>query len=263
MSRVYFFLVFFSLFLISLDRVFPLTGIRSVSQVVLAPVSYGLYQGAARANDSWHFVSTLPHIYSENQSLREQISSLTETAVTIETLQSENNVLKEQLDVKDSVTEQKVLASVIGFSDENQSVVMMLNKGAADGVKDGLVVIVGKSLVGKVTRVTDHVSYVLPPYAVDSRVPAKIIHQNSDVGKGIVRGQFNSRMILTDVLQDINIEKGDIIATSGEGGVYPANLSIGKVSEVSSAENEIFKNAVIEPLWDLKNLKSAFIVLNY
>lgn len=262
MSRIYVFLLFFSLFVISLDRVFTLSTLRSMAQVVLSPISYGLYQGAVRVDDSLTFVTSIPGVYGENQKLKEELATLTEQTVEIEQLQAENDALKEQLGVQGVRTEQKVLASVVGFADENQSVLMMLDKGSVDGVKEGLIVLVGESLVGRIVRVTDHLSYALPPYAVDSRVPAKIIHENNIIGKGLVRGQFNSRIVLTEVLQEVNLNEGDIVATSGEGGVYPTDLTVGRITQINVSENELFKSAMIEPLWDLRNIKSAFILVN-
>ena len=244
----------------SFDRVFPLDKVHAVSQLFLSPLSYGLYQGAVTLNDGVRFVKGLPGAYGENIVLQEEISTLNESIVEIERLHQENAALREQLGVQGTRTERKLFGSVVGFIDEGPSILMIIDKGTNDGVNEGMIALIGQSLVGRVVRTTSELAYVLPPYAVDSRIPGKVVN-GASAAEGLVKGQFNSRIILDEVLQETTLKPGDIVVTSGTGGVYPSDLTLGRVTSIEVSDNQLFKSAMLEPLWDIKKLKSVFIVL--
>jgi len=60
-------------------------------------------------------------------------------------------------------------------------------------------------------------------------------------------------------LQADTVQKGDIVVSSGEGGLFPSGLVLGVVEEVESTGTEIFKSALLNTNWELSAIKSVFI----
>ena len=65
------------------------------------------------------------------------------------------------------------------------------------------------------------------------------------------------------VPQDVNLAAGDLILTSGLGGTYPANISIGQVLSVRKLENDLFQSATIQPVVDFNELQAVLVITNF
>ena len=65
------------------------------------------------------------------------------------------------------------------------------------------------------------------------------------------------------VSQDVNLEPGQIVQTSGLGGEFPADFIIGQVLNVNQINNEIFQSASILPAEDFNSLQAVLVVSNF
>lgn len=257
----YYVLLFISVLLMALSRVFSFSSIRSVGQSVVSPISYGLYQVGANVHGMFEFVASIPGVYQSNNRLEEKIISLEERLIDLDRIQSENKILREQLNVLGDRDEKTVLASVIGLDDKGKSILMIINQGERSGVKIGQVVVNGGRLIGRVVEVTANNAYVVPIFAVGSKVPVQVMHGDTRA-IGLIEGEYNSRLVLTEVLQEYELNAGDLVVTSGEGGIYPSGLFIGRVTELLSSDSEIFKRMRIEPAWLLDDMHTVFVVVD-
>lgn len=68
---------------------------------------------------------------------------------------------------------------------------------------------------------------------------------------------------LTKIAENNKIKAGDIVVTSGTGGVYPKNLIIGKVKELKFNSYDTTRYAVVEPYEDIRTVTSAAIITNF
>ncbi len=62
---------------------------------------------------------------------------------------------------------------------------------------------------------------------------------------------------------DNTVKKGDMIVTSGIGGIFPKNLLIGKAVEVQSSQTDVSLYATVEPYVDVKNVKDVLIITDF
>ncbi len=259
MLRRYIILLFISLVLITSDRVIGFGSVKTVLQVPLMPISYGLYSVGYTVDGLVKFIVSLPSVYQENLKMQDKIKSLEESLVRYDDLVEENKALRQQLNIAGERSGQKVMASVVGIDDSNGAIFILINKGARDGLKEDMIVVLGKSLVGRITKVNRVSSYVLPIISTQSKVPVKVLTGGDDVVKGLLVGELNKNIVLTEVLQKDEIHTGDLIVVSGEGGIYPTGLLVGRVGEITSKDNELFKKATVEPVWVLEDLRTVFI----
>jgi rod shape-determining protein MreC len=76
---------------------------------------------------------------------------------------------------------------------------------------------------------------------------------------GSVTGDISLDMIPLDA----NLQAGDLVLTSGLGGIYPPNLLIGQVTGVRRLEAELFQTASVQPVVDFTQLKIVLVIINF
>lgn len=267
MKKGYLLFVFFSLLIISADRVFTLSAVRSLGQRIISPAAYGVDVVGDQIQQGINFFVTFPSLYRDNLHLREKVLQLDDLTRQVDMLSQENELLRQQAQVQGVRSDTRLVARVMGLVTRGNSQLLILNSGTSAGVYPGAIVVLGSRLIGRIVTADQYQSYLLPLLAVDSRVPVNVLVSGeksvvSGSADGLVQGQFNQRAELTDVLQDLPLQSGDALITSSEGGKYPAGLLIGHVANIISADNQLFKRAVVNLGWSLNDLRQVFIILN-
>lgn len=236
---------------------------RNTGQTTLAPVMQGLYQVGFEVNRAVRFVVVLPTAWQENARLTGEVEDLSARLVELERLRKENEALRRQMDVAGTRTQKKILASVLGLYEEGNTIRMIIDQGRGDGVEEGQVVVDGDRLIGQVVAASQNHAYVRPIFSVDSAVPVEVVKEIEDasVARGLVRGNFNERILLTEVMHERVLNAGDLVATSGESGVYPPGLLMGRVEAVESKDYDLFQVARLSPFWRLNDVRTVFVLI--
>lgn len=167
-------------------------------------------------------------------------------------LERENATLRLQIGARsknEAVNTDSQPAVVLG-----RSKYLQVAAGTAQNVQVGSAVSYLDNLIGRVVRVDPKVSFIALPFDQEAKIPAKI-----GIIRGLVSGQFNNSIIMTEISQNEDVKVGDLVATSGEGQTYPPNLIIGKVSAVSDS-HPIFKEAKVQPLVNYDQLEFVFLL---
>ena len=68
---------------------------------------------------------------------------------------------------------------------------------------------------------------------------------------------------LTKIEENNKIKVGDMIVTSGTGGIYPGNLIIGKVKEIKFNSYDTSRYAIVEPYEDIRKIASAAVITDF
>jgi rod shape-determining protein MreC len=133
-----------------------------------------------------------------------------------------------------------------------------INVGALQGVKIGMPAVSGGAvLVGRIAQVGPRTAKVVLLTDPDSSVAALL--QASRV-TGLVVGQPDGTLRMEYLPQEEDIDVGDIVLTSGLGGVMPKELVIGQVTEVQKLESALFQTAVVRPAVDLSRLEWVLVI---
>lgn len=187
---------------------------------------------------------------NELAALRREYGELLERSARYERLErdsaeirAENRRLREQLDFSETLSYRHIPAEISGKDPDNVFSALVINKGRRHGMREGMPVIAYQNgmqaLAGKIVQAGEAESLVMPLYDRKCFVSARLANARYE---GIVEGQGHPgqpllvRSITRRALDDV--KTGDIIVTSGLGGVYPANVIIGRVSKLSSDEYE-------------------------
>ena len=197
--------------------------------------------------------------------LQEENAQLEDQLVAYEELQQENEQLKTQLGLEEEEPENELrAASVIGRDPNDVFYGFSIDAGTLSGVSVGDPVITDQGLVGVVTQAYATSSKVTCLLSEDVHVAAwSPKRQESGVIESDVTSASTGVLRLNYLSGDTQIQEGDIIATSGEGGAFPQGLKIGTVARVEKSENDISRYAEIQPFEDLTKVQEVYVVVDF
>jgi rod shape-determining protein MreC len=78
---------------------------------------------------------------------------------------------------------------------------------------------------------------------------------------GIVRGTGGASLEFSFLLRGADVKPGDVLLTSGVGGVYPKGLRIGVIEEVNAQKGALVHTARVAPAVQYGQLETAFALL--
>ena len=123
----------------------------------------------------------------------------------------------------------------------------------------GQAVVSEDNFVGKVVAVSPDASNVQLLTDPDSKVAA--FSQNKEGrAKGVLIGQFGTAILMDKILHEEKIAQGNLVYSEGLEGFLPRGLILGKITEVFERENEVFKQAKVSPIFDIRDLELVFVI---
>ncbi len=204
--------------------------------------------------------------------LKEEHAALTEKLKDYEYLQrnnaeirKENERLREQLGLSDSLNKKNYPAFIIGRDPNANYSAITINKGSKAGIKKNMPVIAlqrgNVGLVGKVVEVGLYTSLVMPVYDYQCNVSARI--QNTrDLGLVSGNGSESQNLSLKYIKKRVldELQYGDIIVTSGENGNYERDIPIGSISKISVLDYDSSLEIEVTPIIDFSRLESVLVM---
>lgn len=236
--------------------------IENVVSTIVMPIQNGLtyLKNKLAGNDS--FFEDINHLRNENEQLKKKNSELEQSLREFEIVKSENETLKEYVNLKDKYKDYKTIpAYVINRDIGNYSNVVVINVGTKDGIKENMTVIADEGLVGHVISVTDHTAKVQTIIDTATAVTSTISTTKDTI---IVQGTLDANTILraTYIPTDASVLQGDSVETSGIGGIYPKGIHIGTIKEVFNTKNITDRYATVETSVDFSKLATVLVILN-
>ncbi|HKZ34394.1 MAG TPA: rod shape-determining protein MreC [Patescibacteria group bacterium] len=244
-----------SFLLMVLDGFGLLSPFRRATEYVSIPVQFGLYRSYQSVRENVVVVFEIQKQHEQIRFLESEINRLHGEVVRINELEDENKALRAQLSATNPITFSLLPAKTLG-GDRYLSV----DKGSDQSVKEGMVVISENVVLGKVKEVYPRFSTVQLITDPDTRLAVEILLQEG-IAKGILLGQFQSGLLLDQVLQEEKIEEGNLVVTSGENLEYPKGLLVGRIAHIQKEEAEVFQKAEVKPLLDIREVRTVFIML--
>lgn len=219
-----------------------------VQNIFSAPKSF-LYELGKKSTDK-----KVAELTKRNQELEAKL-------VDYQLLKQDNDALKNQFVTSGQTTQSIVAAKIIGFQGNGKiPSQFIVNVGVKNGIKEGMSVIYGKYLVGKIITVSQNYSVVITPFSEMFKVLAKLPDTNAN---GIILGR-SDLMLFDGVVITDTLKKDGIIVTKGEVdnkgiGVVP-DLIIGKITSISKNETSPFQSAEVTPLIEYPKLIDVFVI---
>jgi len=259
LAGVSFLTLFFS------TRSFTKLNFRGFGLSFFSGVRSGMYEASSTVSGLMRSVTEMAQLRVEHEELAAQRARAAELERSVVEVSRENARLREQLGFAHAARYRRVPAEVTGRDPDNLFSALVINKGSRAGVTADMPVVAwqdgAQALVGKVIQAGLLESLVMPLYDTSSFVSCRMAESRYE---GITEGQGEAgfpllmRFLINRARDEVS--RGDLVTTSGLGGVFPAGINIGRVSRAFSREGELTMELELEPLIDYSRLEYVFVL---
>lgn len=235
----------------------PLHRVRTVTQGMTAPVAAAgewLFT-PVDAVRSWFAGMGVSR--SEVETLREQNAQLRQRLAELEEARLENARLREIVGFIEARELDGVGARVIGRPTTSWEGTMIIDKGSDQGIEVGMPVLAPQGLLGQTVEVSPGSARVR--LITDQRSGVAAIIQASRA-EGVVSGSIEGGLSMDFVSREITVTVGDVVLTSGMGGVYPGGLLIGEVMEYELNDNDLFPTISVRPSARITGIEEVIVL---
>lgn len=258
--------IFFTLFcLISLtaQTSSTITSIEELVSLFVVPFQRGYEALQSGVRRFWVGFTEMGELREELQRTRQKLMKYEQIADELNELKKENERLRQQLQMASRIEYESIPARVISRDPDNWYRTIILDRGSIDGVKVNMPVVAysgaEKAVIGKIIDVRGSVSRVLPIIAPEMKLGVML---QSSRYPGLLHGiSSNSVLCVMDYVSKSALVKfGDLVITSGQGGIFPQGLSVGKVLKAEIMEASAYQRVIVIPTVDYEKLEDVFIL---
>lgn len=206
----------------------------------------------------WQDYISLVGVRQENKQLRESIKELNTREITNRELIQSAQRLRSLLKLKQEMAVPSLAASIIGADSSPWFSTVLIDRGEADGLVEGMPVVAVDGVVGQVVKVAGGTARVLLLTDHASGVAAVVQRSRA---RGVVKGKGRGFCSFDFSLSGEDVTVGDIIVTSGVGRIFPPGLPLGEVTMVRKGSYGIFQSVDVRPTVALSRLEEVLVLL--
>jgi rod shape-determining protein MreC len=245
-----------------LTRIGVAAPLRSGATLLVTPLEHGIERVTSPVADLIGNIGSYGELRDENRDLRDENERLRSDLARLREDRIRTDDLNDLLNLRTlRPTDTFAYAAVIGRDPNGGRNVVAINRGSADGIREGMPALGrGGALVGTVERVQEKMCWVRLLNDPASDVNAVIQESRA---KALASGQPGGKISMQFLAQGVEVKPGDVVLTSGLGGSYPAGLLIGRISKVQGGALDTFKSAEIEPAVRLSNLEDVAVLTSF
>ena len=253
------------LFLLGLSLVAPraYAGVRGAALDATAPVSGALREATTTISGLFSGAGNYWDAARQNAQLKAERELLQRQVLQARAILLENRQLKAALQLREKSEQTVASGRIVGSSFESQRRFAVITAGQGDGVAVGMPVRAADGLIGRVIDAGETASRVLLVSDRANVVPARLLRDGMAV---IATGRGDGTVDLRPLEVGRNpFRRGDIVVTSGTGGLYPPNIPVARVVRLDDdgaialplADPAIVNFAVVERPYEEAALPAA------
>lgn len=235
----------------------PIHGVRSVVTTITTPVRMVGSIVASPFHAVGNVISnvtapqeTLSELRQRNEQLTAEVAKLTEAEKTAERLEG-------LLGLRSTYSLESTAARIVGGSSDAWSHTVTIDKGTVDGLEVGMAVCNSGGAIGQIVEVSATSSTVRLLTDETSGISAMVQRSRA---QGILQGQPDGSLQLNYITADSDVSVGDIVITSGLGGVFPKGLPLGTVTSVNRASNATYYTVTVRAQSLAENNEEVLVI---
>ena len=225
---------------------------------ITAPFQKLIKQTTKSTEELWLNYFRLVDVHHENTQLKNEIHELKMANSRYRELLATQERLEELLQFKQTINRPVLAAQVIGLDPTGWFKSVIIDKGKWAGLRIDMPVVNAFGVVGRVVSVSSNYAKVLLIIDQNSAVDC-LVQRSRD--RGMLKGLMSEICKLDYVAKSNNINVGDIVVTSGLGGVFPKGLPVGRILDVKEISGELFKDIKIRTAVDFSKLEEVLVIL--
>jgi len=204
--------------------------------------------------------ATREALVAENEELKRERLNAEFRLQRLAALETENARLRELLDSQARVVCRPLVAEILAADLDPYRQRFNLNRGLVDGVYEGQALIDAQGIVGQTVRVGPFTSEAVLITDADHALPVSV---NRNGLRTIAYGTGDAgKLHLPNLTNNADVEVGDLLVSSGLGGVFPAGYPVGRITEVTRRPDQSFADVMAEPASALDRDREVLLVWN-
>ncbi len=222
--------------------------VRAAIAEVLYPAQWLVLQPVHWARAGSDYFQSLQAAQLSTRQMQGSLALQSQRAGQVEQLTLENTRLRQLLDLRERISTPARAAQVLYDAADPFSRKIIIDRGQQHGVVAGSPVIDGYGVLGQVTRVYGTISEVTLITDSDQAIP--VLNTRTGV-RGVAFGDIaavSGGLELRFTPADTDVQVGDLLATSGVDGVYPAGLAVAQISKIERRSESVFARISLDPL---------------
>jgi rod shape-determining protein MreC len=235
-----------------------LRSIRQAFSVVVYPIQVVVdlpFRGWSWAEQALAERSLL---LDENQQLKREHLSSNVRLQQLAALEAENRRLRAMLDSSARIADRVLVAEILAVDLDPYRQRFTINRGVNDGVYVGQALLDADGIVGQIMRVDLFTSEAVLISDADHALPVAV---NRNGLRTIIVGTGDSvRLRLPYLTNSADIAVGDLVVSSGLGGVFPPGYPVGNVIQVERRPGQSFAEVLVEPAAKLDRAREVLLV---
>ncbi len=237
-----------------------------VSSQAVSLVLSPFQQAVSWVSNEFRFVTSniweIATIHEQNKMLRNEVEQLRVINLQASEAMAENARLRAMVDYKQSAHQfDMVAARVIGRESDTWSSMIVIDRGTGSGIQNDMPVVTPAGLVGRVVEAGPNSSKV--QLILDPRSSVGTIVQRAESRvTGLVQGDVSNPTMpqMVNIPRNADVVEGDVIVTSGYGGIFPKGIVVGLVTTLNNDAGGLLKIGVLEAAVDFQKLEDVLVI---
>jgi rod shape-determining protein MreC len=237
-----------------------LESVRSTARDAFGSVEDATDAAFSPVGDFFGGVFDYRDLEAKNRRLQAELDAARTRDVLADETDRELKALKENQQLEFAAQVPTVAAQVVETAPSNFQLTVELDAGSRKGVAEGMPVVTGAGLVGKVIRVSSRRSTVL---LITDRSFNVGVRLTSSQDTGAAKGNGPGRSLTIDLLYNSTVVKQDeVVVTSGlQGALFPGGIPVGRVRTARAVPSSLQQDVTMEPIVDLQRLSYVKVLL--
>ena len=256
-------LLFISFILMGVSQSKVTIQFKSVAYGILYPFQFVGVRSNTLVKEFFSSIEKNRQLREELTQVKTMLEQYEQSQYEYEEIKRENRRLRSLIGIQSDMEYETIIAEIVAKSPQDYYKTLIVNRGKNSGIEKWMPVVAYQNetrcVVGKVIDVQQF----------SARIQL-LIDQSSYIGvmlmesrySGILQGQSpisdNCLMQYVDRRSEINY--GDLVITSGMGGVFPKGVIVGEIVSVSKKRYGVFQEAIVKPVVDYGRLEEVYII---
>lgn len=228
----------------------------------LQAVTYPIQVAVGSPSVAWQWLTesfqARDTLRAENAQLREQLRELELKSMRQDALEQENAQLRDLRASLPPLIQHWQLAQIIDVETDPLRQRIVIDKGARDGVHVNQAVVDAHGVLGETERVGPWSAEVLLVTDPEGAIPVQVARNG--LRSIAVGGGSDGELVLPYLASNADIKSGDLLVTSGLGGVYPAGFPVGRVIGVRRDSSELPTQVRAAPVADMERDREVLLL---
>lgn len=222
------------------------------------PFQAGFHFAKKQLTEAWEHYVWLVDVQEENNRLWERVWELEEENAESREIRLAHERLRKLLAFKERDPNKKVFAEVIFEAKKPFFQLLVINKGADEGIRPNFAVVAPAGIIGKIQSVTANQSVV--QLITDSRSQFPVLIQRTRT-KAMMVGSLDGTLTIKRIPRRLELFEDDRVATSGLAGVFPKGFPVGRIKKINKQPFGLFQSVTLTPSVNLDKVEEVAVIL--